>query len=382
MKLIPLLILCCVGLSAQEAVGIEFEREAFADLLSEAKQADKLIFIDAYTTWCGPCKMMDAKVFPDPEVAEVFNERFINAKFDMEKGEGPSLASRYSVAAYPTYLFVDGDGELVHKAVGYIPKPALLELADVAVSDRSLGAMKKRYDGGDRTPEFVSEYARSLTTNYEQAQADRVIAEYLDGQSDWTMPENTRLILESPGSLGDKRMDFLIENAATVEEQHGDRVYGVIERALVNQYHQTNRKRSLVSADEIEPYFGEQAPELVDRLLPRYAMVYHQRQRDMTSYLATAADYYTRFPSDDYAELNTVAWNFFEHSDDPEQLDLAIDWAKRSVEIRPYYPNLDTLAWLYHKTGQMEKAKSTARLAIEYAKAESLDYSETEKILQ
>ncbi|MGB3800719.1 MAG: thioredoxin family protein, partial [Lewinella sp.] len=382
MKLFPLLLFCSLAVSAQQEIGIEFKREAFDDLLSQAKQDQKLIFIDAYTTWCGPCKMMDAKVFPDPEVAEVFNERFINAKFDMEQGEGLSLASRYSVAAYPTYLFVDGDGELVHKAVGYIPKPALLELADVAVSDQSLGAMKKRYDGGDRSPEFVSNYARSLTTNYEQAQADRVIADYLESQSDWTSPENTKLILESPGDLGDKRMDFLIEHAATVDDQHGDRVYSVIERALVNQYHQSNRKRSLVAPDEIEPYLREQAPELTDRLLPRYAMVYHQRQKDMASYLAVAADYYTRFPSDDYAELNTVAWNFFEHSEDADQLAMAIDWAKKSVEIRPYYPNLDTLAWLYDKTGQEEKAKSTARLAIEYAKAESLDYSETEKLLQ
>ncbi|PPK85096.1 tetratricopeptide repeat protein [Neolewinella xylanilytica] len=382
MKILLFLSFCSFGLSGQQATGVAFQRAAFADLLAQAQREEKLLFIDAYTTWCGPCKMMDAKVFPDTAVAEVFNGRFINAKFDMEQGEGKALAERYSVAAYPTYLFVNGEGELVHKAVGYIPKSALLELADVAISDQSLGAMKERYEAGDRSPDFVSHYARTLTTNYEQAQADRVIGEYLEGAADWSAPENVSLILDSPGELGGSRMNFLISHAGEVAKTSGDRVYGVIERALVNDYHRSNRKRSLVAPEEIQPYFEAQAPALTDRLLPRYAMMFYQRQNDMPAYLSLAADYYGKFPSSDYAELNTLAWNFYEHSSDTEQLTKAIEWAKKSVELRPYYPNLDTLAWLYHKTGQMDKAKSTARLAIEYAKAESLDYSETEKILQ
>ena len=292
------------------------------------------------------------------------------------------MAKRYSVAAYPTYLFVNGQGELVHKGVGYIPKPALLDLADVAVSELSLGAMRERYAAGERSPEFVGRYAAILASTYEQAQADQVIAEFLESQEDWTTAENMQLLLNSPGDLGGDRMHFLIENASLVAEATGGRVYGVIERALINDYHRSNRKRSLVSPEEIEPYFTDQAPELSKRLLPRYAMMYYKRQNDMERYLPLAVDYYTEFPTTDYAELNSLAWSFYEHSSDAGQLAQAIKWAEKSVEIRPYYPNLDTLAWLYHKTGQEQKAESMARLAIEYAKAESLDYSQTEKILQ
>ena len=91
MKLLLILSICSLGLSAQQVGGVNFHELPFDDLLSQAKKEDKLIFIDAYTTWCGPCKMMDAKVFSDSQVAQAFNERFINAKFDMEKGEGISL---------------------------------------------------------------------------------------------------------------------------------------------------------------------------------------------------------------------------------------------------------------------------------------------------
>lgn len=376
------LILFAASLTAQDDLGVDFQRAPFDELLAEAKRHDKLLFIDAYTTWCGPCKLMDAQVFPDREVAAVFNARFLNAKFDMEQGEGPGLAKRYSVAAYPTYLFVDGDGSLVHKGIGFIPKPALLELADVAVSDASLGAMTERYDGGDRSPAFVSKYAHVLAANYEQAQADKVIAEYLAEQDNWLTREHMRLILSSPGEVGGERMNFLLAHAGEVADSTDDYVYATLERALVNDFHRKHQQRSLVEPAAIADYLTEQAGPSAPRLLGHYALTYYRRQRDMENYLPAAVAFYREYPSRDYSELNDIAWTFYEASDDPDQLQQAIEWAEASVALRAYYPNLDTLAWLYHKTGQLEKAKSTARRAIEYAKAESLDYSETEKILQ
>ncbi len=383
MKPLLFLLFFATTLGAQELTGITFVEKPFDALLAQAKQEDKLIFIDAYTTWCGPCKMMTAKVFPDERVGEVYNKRFINAKFDMEKGEGPGLASRYAVSAYPTYLFVNGDGELVHKGLGYIPIPALLELADAAVSDQSIGALNARYAAGERDPAFVKTYAQILTDNYEQVRADQVVGDYLDGQSDWSIPDNLSLILASPGDLGDKRMVYLIEHAEAIEGKVGKgSVAGTVQRALVNGYHRSNRKRSLVPPDEIEAFYTENAGTLKDQLLLQYALIYYERQDDMERYLPAALAYYSAYPSQDFTELNSVAWTFYEHATDPDQLAQAIQWAEKSVDINPYYPNLDTLAWLYQKTGQQQKAERTARLAIEHAKSEALDYSETEKIFE
>src|ERR1041385_7258181 len=85
------------------ADGIEFIHEkTFQEILDMAKAQNKLVFMDCYTSWCGPCKRLAAMVFPDPEVGEFFNATFINAKFDMEKEEGPTISSRYGIRAYPT----------------------------------------------------------------------------------------------------------------------------------------------------------------------------------------------------------------------------------------------------------------------------------------
>lgn len=99
--------------------GIQFEDITFEEALKQAKKTKKLIFIDAYTEWCGPCKRMAATTFKDKAVGAIFNSKFINLKIEMEKSEmGPEIARRYKVRAYPTLLFIDGDGKEVHRLLG------------------------------------------------------------------------------------------------------------------------------------------------------------------------------------------------------------------------------------------------------------------------
>lgn len=130
-------ILCCLvvfSLQAQDASGIDFSKDAsFEELLAQAKVEDKLIFVDAYATWCGPCRMMDRRVFNQPEVGDFFNSNFINLKLDVERGEGPTLARQYRVRAMPTYLFIDGDGNVVHTAMGAMTQDRFLDLARAAL---------------------------------------------------------------------------------------------------------------------------------------------------------------------------------------------------------------------------------------------------------
>jgi len=113
---------------APTVVGIEFFKGSWKEALAAAKSQNKLIFMDAYASWCGPCKWMAANSFTDKAVGDFFNKNFINVKMDMEKGEGPGLASTYKVGAYPTLFFIDGSGKLVKTSVGALDAAALLSL--------------------------------------------------------------------------------------------------------------------------------------------------------------------------------------------------------------------------------------------------------------
>ncbi|CAG5009497.1 Thiol:disulfide interchange protein DsbD [Dyadobacter sp. CECT 9275] len=109
--------------------GIQFTSGNWASILKKAKAEKKVIFFDAYTTWCGPCKMLQKNVFTRADVAEVFNKNFINVKFDMESGEGPMLAEKYPLQGYPTLFFIDPDGKLVKEVIGYQNPETLIKIA-------------------------------------------------------------------------------------------------------------------------------------------------------------------------------------------------------------------------------------------------------------
>ncbi|MFD2573469.1 thioredoxin family protein [Spirosoma soli] len=99
--------------------GIQFTEASWKEILKKAKAEKKIIFLDAYASWCQPCKMLQKQVFTKKAVGDFYNDKFINVKMDMEKGEGPALAQVYPLEAYPTLLFIDGNGRVLKKVLGY-----------------------------------------------------------------------------------------------------------------------------------------------------------------------------------------------------------------------------------------------------------------------
>lgn len=167
-----------VALKAAE--GIAFEKGTWQEALNKAKAENKLIFMDCYTSWCGPCKMLARDVFTDPDVAKFFNEHFVNVKFDMEKGEGVTLKDKYGVNAFPTLNFIDAQGELQHCLVGAAPAEILLGQAQKVLDGKGLTALTKAYADGNREPEFVTSYLEALGMASKSAEAEKVCLEYFN----------------------------------------------------------------------------------------------------------------------------------------------------------------------------------------------------------
>jgi len=115
----------------QDEVGIRFKGISLEKAKKSALDNDKLIFIDAHTSWCGPCKRMAATSFKDEAVAELFNEQFINLKIDCEKDvDGPEISRLYKIRAYPTLLVIDSEGKLIKEHVGFMNADQLIAFAN------------------------------------------------------------------------------------------------------------------------------------------------------------------------------------------------------------------------------------------------------------
>ncbi len=149
--------------------GVRFEKGNLEQVLAKAKVERKIVFVDAYAVWCGPCKWMSNNVFPDSEVGSYFDKYFVAMKLDVERGEGPVIKTRYAIEGLPGYLFLDPDGNVVYRGGGRMPKEkfmTLLEEARTAAADsNSVGRMAARYAMERNNEEFLKEYLDKLVTS-------------------------------------------------------------------------------------------------------------------------------------------------------------------------------------------------------------------------
>lgn len=364
----------CINLMAQ---GMDFTTDKWEDILAKAKAENKIVFVDAYATWCGPCKWMDANVFVDSEVGEFYNTNFINAKIDMEKGEGPDIAETYNVRAYPTFLFVNGDGELVHKGVGGREPDRFIALGEAASDpDLQLMSLQKQFEGGERAGEFMIRYANALQDG--GMDVGEVVDVYLNSLDSYEGEEVMTFIYEMTSEPTQKGFEIMANNLESFYEMFGkEEVQSRMEYTLKRAY--------FAIPEMMEVMYNQYFPEDAPRMLALYTMEYHMYSRSSDAneqFYEAAVNYFEKYGSDNWSLLNSAAWFVYENIDGDEEINKAIEWTDKSIEINYTYSNLDTMAALYYKLGKKRKAKKWAEKAIETAKFEREDASSTKQLLK
>jgi thiol:disulfide interchange protein len=137
--IITLIFAFNTAVKAQESVSkpstqINFIENSWNEALKQAARQNKYIFVDAYASWCGPCKMLKATTFKNNKVADFYNDNFVNVAIDMEKGQGPALAAQWGLQAYPTMIIFTSKGKPVSGTVGYIRANDLIKFGKQALN--------------------------------------------------------------------------------------------------------------------------------------------------------------------------------------------------------------------------------------------------------
>lgn len=383
MKNLLIVLLICVltiNLYSQDSA-INFDNGEWSSILAKAKEQDKLIFVDAFAVWCGPCKKMANEVFPDAEVAEYYNANFVNVKMDMERGEGLEVASTYEVTAYPTLLFINGDGDLVHKGLGYHQKSQFLELGEAASDPSSqLVSLQARYDKGDRDPSLLKNLTKAAQ-NAGGKNYGSVALEYLETQDDWKKPEILDFILSYTTDVTSKPYTFLLENRRAFNNEFGkDLVDRHVDRMINNEIYKG--EGGSISLEEIDALYKQGLPEKADKLSSQFRIKYYERAGDGAKYAEATSNYLDNFPPTNWQEYNSIAWTYYENFDDKEMLNKALGWAKKSVEMDNNFYNNDTVAALYYKLGMKKQGIKAAKSAIKIAKANRESADETINLLK
>jgi len=98
----------------------------FNSALNTAQKSNKLLFVDFYANWCGYCKELDKKTYPDQGVQQRLEQKYVSVKVDVD--QNPDLASKYSVYGLPTLIIMDANGNEIKRVEGYQTPSELLSI--------------------------------------------------------------------------------------------------------------------------------------------------------------------------------------------------------------------------------------------------------------
>ena len=148
-RIVLSILMCLLMMNGYAQHGVKFMEGNFQEALEIAKQQKKMVFVDVYTSWCGPCRWMSEEVLQTPEAAKYFYNYFVCFKIDAEKGDGMAFAEEYGVRAYPTFLMILPDGTLRHKMVGADTLHIFISRVERGLKEKtSWGYFMKKYSEG------------------------------------------------------------------------------------------------------------------------------------------------------------------------------------------------------------------------------------------
>ncbi len=349
------------------AQGIEFFHGTWPEALAKAKAEKKMIFVDAFAAWCSPCKRMAKETFPDSKVGDYFNNNFINLKIDMEHADNTEFASKYTVQSYPTLFFIDENGKIVTREIGAKDVEQLLEVGKKAMgkNDRSV-EFEKLYSEGNRDPQMLLDYVKAL--NGAGKPSLKITNDYLKTQKDLSTEFNLRFILEGAIAADSRVFDLMCKNKNALIALVGAEAYKArVETACKCTVKKAVEFKDQTLLDEVKKKMKEGNPDRAKMFGYEAEMSYFKATKDTKNYLKALEGYKDELapPS---AKLHDLVINLLRtFPNDSKALLLAEKWAKSVVQDLGNAEYHMTLADVYKRQGDNDKAQETAKKALEVA---------------
>lgn len=386
MKRIILLVLSIFTnlLLAQE--GIHFENGTFKEILEKARKENKIIFLDAYAVWCGPCKRMEKFVFPKKEVGDFYNTHFINAKIDMEKGEGKDIAKKYNVYSYPTYLFLDSNGELVYRGRGLMSETEFITMGrEVYQINKKGDEIKEKFEKGENNIDFLKE-AIKLYAKKDYEFAKKVSERYFSLKKKDLSREDFIYLFYFLKSVQDANYKIFVSLKDEIEKEFPKNFYREFNQEII-LVDVAKKSVNMENRTFDEVFFRNEATKLlseeeVEEATNRMKMEFFRSVNDYPQYEKAAMLYYADGSNASKETLLEVAHIFASKSEHKEALEMAVKWLNNNISEEYHYKNLYVLAKLYLKLGNKNLAKTYAEQSFKKAKEANVNTGIVEMLLK
>jgi len=302
MKKIYSTLLALLAATSLMAQGMIFEPDGttLEQASVKAKAEKKLIFLDCYTDWCGPCKKMAREVFPDPKAGEFMNPRFINIKINMESEYGAPLAKKLQISAYPTFVIFNAEAQEIGRLVGGSPVDDFLAKVKDKSQDNTSADLETRWKNGDRDPQFLKQYLATLTSAYKSDDANDVAEAILKGNESKiaTDAELRSIFMRNINNPFSDVFQYVVKNPNVITDVMGTNAYEMKVNSVLSNYQRNliNEEDGKATLDQQK--FDQYVDLLKDMNVPQAdhyrlttLITYYEKNQDFDNYIACVKEY-------------------------------------------------------------------------------------------
>jgi thiol-disulfide isomerase/thioredoxin len=376
--LLAALAMASMGVRAQQPLSIIEQDYELAK--RTAKQQQKLLLVDCYTTWCAPCKVLDKTIFQDDSMAREIGKNFVVLKYDAEKDAVHNLSLKHHICSYPTTLVLSSDGQLIQKMFGIGGKDGLRanytqllrESIDLAREQNYIKGYAATIDT-NLYPGFYKRYVRRIA-DLKPGDLEQYWRTHksLDSEANFTI---LAYFGRAPESV---QADFL-QQKTRYEQRFGKPDVQFILNSIVSE-----KFSAAVTSKDTAAF--QRAQELARAYLSPaeckdYSVSYMiQMAMALEHWQEVTQTLTERFRNKEIKvpEVNYYCWTIYERCADKKSITVAVSLMKEATDTNPSFATLDTYARLLAKNGDKTTAIATMKRAIAMGKADGEDTSESE----
>ena len=356
--------------SAQEPTkkGIQFRNITFDQAIEASRKEGKMVFMHGHASWCHYCIYMADSVYPDSTVGAFYNQYFISIKVDLEK-EGADLNKTLKSHTFPTLVFFDSTGQVVHRAAGRHFKPLVMELGREAIEPRrQLRTWLSFYNAGNVSADTAYQVLRKIEVAGMDTQEP--VLQYLNRlkPEQVTLPENWKIINELFKSVYAPFMQTFIARKKEFEKLYTSKIVNDKFISIYSfEFYMRNRLLDSVGYDKLKVIVKESKLDIGDMICDYADLNRMKAMSQYEQYFGAAPAFIEKYCKENPAKINEVSQVFYERTKDRALLSKAEKWMRKSVQLDDAYNSNILLAGVLIQMDEKVEAQRVIHHSIELA---------------
>jgi thiol-disulfide isomerase/thioredoxin len=368
-------IFACLSFVAQaQDSQINFFKGSWQDALAKAKAEQKPIFVDFYTDWCGPCKMMSKTVFTDKDVADYYNKNFIALKINAEQEE-QALVQSVGITAYPSLFYFAADGNVITKNVGALRAKEFKQFGESVLgmmeTVKKLPEIKAAYDKNPKDAAATSAYLKALVLSNKMVEAEPIALAYIPtiAEKDLEKPDNWELVSRFVKDFSSREFQYVLNNPKNFLNSYGEEAYGnFVYSAMDFNLAKAVKAKDSTQLEPIKKAFaafnqqmGSEQPADYYNLLVE--LFYYKSLGNQARYFDVLQTQTDKYLLKNGNELTRRILEVLQTFNGAKELNKAAEWAKILLKLEDNAVANYTYASILLKQGNKTEAKTYAEKA-------------------